>query len=108
MPRFLKMPAFSPRCGMAVFQFPRWPIASLTKSSAAAGVRVESERRCRSAKVVIEFLFTRHELILPLAPSAGLIVGRETGEPADQRIGADRDHEQDVSNAYMRGMSNRL
>ena len=37
MPCFLKMPAFSPRCGIEVSQLPRWPTVILRRSAADAG-----------------------------------------------------------------------
>src|SRR5215468_10687432 len=90
MPCFLKMPALLPRWAIEVSQLARWPIVSLTRSSAQAGRAVASASAMASAKPANLLMMSSRCFIVLTLPDR-----TEPAEAADQRIGADRHHEQD-------------
>ena len=53
MPCFLKMPALVPSWAIEVSQLPRWPIVSLTTSSARAGRAVTASAAARAKPVIL-------------------------------------------------------
>src|SRR5690242_18609492 len=84
------MPALSPRWVIAVSQLPRWPIVILTASSAAAGAASVAIAIAAAASPTTRFMCRSPSLRL-----SGSFYAFEATQPADQRVGADRQHEQD-------------
>src|SRR5450759_2504960 len=88
---FLKMPALSPRCRTAVSQLPRWPTVILSLSAAAAGwTRAIAAIAAAPASCRICFM-SFPPVCSDFLKSLDVV---QAAEPADQRIGADRQHEQ--------------
>src|SRR5664279_4663352 len=91
MPCFLKMPALSPSSGTAVSQLPRWPMVILTRSSAEA-CAVKAKAAIAAAPVSFPICFI--VVVLPLTVQLIPLDAVEPAEAADQRVGANRQHEQ--------------
>src|SRR3954453_19356297 len=83
---FLKMPAFSPRCGTAVSQLPRWPMVILTRSSAEAG--------CVITTAVTIAAVARPSFLIAVLPFLSMPDRVQPAEAAHHRVGADRHNEQ--------------
>src|SRR5262249_2889260 len=87
-PCFWKMPALLPRWTMALSQLPRWPIVAL---SASAAVAAPAETVSAAAAMMDARVGAR-----PIRRSFSGLRARAAGaDPADQRVRADRDHEND-------------
>src|ERR1700730_4995996 len=87
---FLKMPALLPSSVIAVSQLPRWPNVSLSRSSARADAEAKLAATARAA---ISALRLRPRGTAPSWSTRFDAI--EAADPANERIGADGEHEYD-------------